>query len=116
MNISDERYKAGDIGEDDLLKMKLQLLQFQMDASAAELSRVQALSDLRQLLGYESVGPDYDVTPAFDYQAVKGNLDDFPGKPWRTDRTCRRQRWESTLRTASLRCKNPLPRGMSRGK
>ncbi len=80
VTISEERYKAGDIGEDDLLKMKLQLLQFQTDVSAAELSRVQGLSDLRQLLGYESVGPDYDVTGSFDYQAVKGNLDDFQAK------------------------------------
>jgi cobalt-zinc-cadmium efflux system outer membrane protein len=80
VNLTDERYKAGDIGEDDLLKMKLQLLQFQMDVSAAQLSRVQALSDLRQLLGYESVGPDYDVTPGFDYQPVKGNLDDLQAK------------------------------------
>ena len=80
VNIGEERYKAGDTGEDDLLKMKLQLLQFQTDVSAAELSRVQGLSDLRQLLGYESVGPDYDVTGAFDYQAVKGNLDDFQAK------------------------------------
>ena len=80
VDITEERYKAGDIGEDDLLKMKLQLLQFQMDVSAAQLSRVQALSDLRQLLGYESVGPDYDVTPAFDYQPVQGNLDDLQAK------------------------------------
>jgi cobalt-zinc-cadmium efflux system outer membrane protein len=80
VNISEERYKAGDTGEDDLLKMKLQLLQFQMDVSAAELSRVQGLSDLRQLLGYESVGPDYDVAGSFDYLAVKGNLDDFQAK------------------------------------
>jgi cobalt-zinc-cadmium efflux system outer membrane protein len=80
VDISEARYKAGDTGEDDLLKMKLQLLQFQMDVSAAELARVQGLSDLRQLLGYESVGPDYDVTGAFDYQAVKGNLDDFQAR------------------------------------
>src|SRR5450432_1620122 len=31
LNISEERYKAGDTAEDDLLKMKLQMLQFQMD-------------------------------------------------------------------------------------
>lgn len=80
VNITEARYKAGDIGEDDLLKMKLQLLQFQTDVSAAELSRVQGLSDLRQLLGYESVGPDYDVAGSFDYQAVKGNLEDFQAK------------------------------------
>ena len=41
---------------------------------------MQGLSDLRQLLGYESVGPDYDVTGSFDYQPVKGNLDDFQAK------------------------------------
>jgi cobalt-zinc-cadmium efflux system outer membrane protein len=77
VTIGEERYKAGDTGEDDLLKIKLQMLQFQTDVSAAELSRVQGLSDLRQLLGYESIGPDYNVTGAFDYQLVKGNLDDF---------------------------------------
>ena len=80
VNISEERYKAGDTGEDDLLKIKLQMLQFQMDVSAAQLSRVQALADLRQLLGYESVGPDYDVNGSFEYQPVKGNLDDFQAK------------------------------------
>src|ERR1700756_4655702 len=31
VNIAEERYKAGDIGEDDLLKIKLQMLQFQTD-------------------------------------------------------------------------------------
>ena len=55
MDISEARYKAGDISEDDLLKIKLQLLQFQTDVSQAQLARVQGLSDLRQLLGYESI-------------------------------------------------------------
>ncbi|MGC1463476.1 MAG: TolC family protein [Terracidiphilus sp.] len=77
VDIAEARYKAGDTGEDDLLKIKLQMLQFQMDVSAAKLAKVQGLSDLRQLLGYESVGPDYDVTGALDYQPVKGNLEDF---------------------------------------
>lgn len=77
LDISESRYKAGDISEDDLLKIKLQMLQFQTDVSAAQLARVQGLSDLRQLLGYESVPADYDVAGAFDYQPVKGNLEDF---------------------------------------
>jgi cobalt-zinc-cadmium efflux system outer membrane protein len=77
VDIAEARYKAGDIGEVDLLKIKLQMLQFQADVSAATLTRVQGLSDLRQLLGYESVGPDYDVAGAFDYQPVKGILEDF---------------------------------------
>jgi len=80
VDITEARYKAGDIGEDDLLKIKLQMLQFQTDLSAAQLARVQGLSDLRQLLGYESIGADYDVAGAFDYQPVSGNLDDFQAK------------------------------------
>jgi cobalt-zinc-cadmium efflux system outer membrane protein len=77
VDIAQARYKAGDIGEDDLLKIKLQMLQFQTDVSAAKLARVQGLSDLRQLLGYESIVADYDVSGSFDYQPVKGNVDDF---------------------------------------
>ncbi len=77
VDIAQARYKAGDIGEGDLLKIKLQMLQFQTDVSAARLARVQGLSDLRQLLGYESIAADYDVSGAFDYQPVKGNVDDF---------------------------------------
>lgn len=77
VDIAQERYKAGDIGEDDYLKIKLQLLQFQTDVSAAELARTQGLSDLRQMLGYESVGPDYDVAGSFKYQPVNGVLEDF---------------------------------------
>jgi len=77
VDIAQARYKAGDIGEGDLLKIKLQMLQFQTDVSAAKLARVQGLSDLRQLLGYESIAADYDVSGPFDYRPVKGNLDDF---------------------------------------
>ena len=35
VEIAEQRYKAGDIGENDYLKIKLQLLQFQTDVSAA---------------------------------------------------------------------------------
>lgn len=80
LDIAEARYKAGDIGENDLLKIKLQMLQFQTDASAAQLARVQGLSDLRQLLGYESIGPNYDVAGSFDYTPVNGNLEDFQAK------------------------------------
>jgi cobalt-zinc-cadmium efflux system outer membrane protein len=80
VDIGEARYKAGDIGEDDLLKIKLQMLQFQTDVSAAQLARVQGLSDLRQLLGYESIVADYDVAGSFDYQPVKGTMEDFQSK------------------------------------
>lgn len=80
VDIGEARFKAGDIGQGDLLKIKLQMLQFQTDVSAAQLARVQGLSDLRQLLGYESVPQDYDVAGSFDYQPVKGNVEDFEAK------------------------------------
>lgn len=78
--ISQAQYNAGDISEDDLLKIKLQQLQFQTDVSQAQLATVQDLSDLRQLLGYESVPADYDVAGQFEYQAIPGNLEDFQMK------------------------------------
>lgn len=80
VEIAEARYKAGDTGENDLLKIKLQMLQFQTDRSAAQLARAQGLSDLRQLVGYESIGPDYDVAGAFNFQTVPGNLEDFQSK------------------------------------
>src|SRR6185437_3453103 len=67
LHITEARYKAGDIGLDDLLKIQLQFLQFQTDVSQAKLARVQGLSDLRQLIGYEAVNADYDVASSFDY-------------------------------------------------
>jgi outer membrane protein, heavy metal efflux system len=84
VDIANTRYKDGDISEDDLLKIKLQLLQFQADVSAAQLARAQGLSDLRQLLGYESVPADYDVAANFAYQPVPGNLEDFEAKALQT--------------------------------
>src|SRR5579863_4988589 len=54
VDISDARFKAGDMSEGDLLKIKLQLLQFQSDVLNARLSKVQALTALRQQVGFES--------------------------------------------------------------
>jgi outer membrane protein, heavy metal efflux system len=61
----------------DLIKIKLQLLQFQMDVSAAGLARVQALASLRQLLGYESVPENYEVAGDLEYKPVKLGEDDL---------------------------------------
>ena len=77
VDLANLRYRAGAISEDDSLKIKLQLLQFETDLQQAQLAKIQALSDLRQLLGYESVSPDYDVAGPFDYQPVKGNVEDL---------------------------------------
>jgi outer membrane protein, heavy metal efflux system len=84
VNISEERYKAGEIGLDDFLKMKLQMLQFQMDVSQARLARTQGLSDLRQLLGYESIGENYDVSSSFEYEAMNSGLEDLQSAALKT--------------------------------
>lgn len=80
VDISDARYKAGDISEGDFLKIKLQLLQFQQDVLQAQLAKVQALVGLRQFLGYESVPEDFDVSSDFDYQPVQMKLEDLQAK------------------------------------
>jgi cobalt-zinc-cadmium efflux system outer membrane protein len=80
VDLSELSYKAGAISEDDYLKIKLQLLQFETDFQQALLAKAQALSDLRQLLGYESISEDYDVAGAFDYQPLKGNVEDMQMK------------------------------------
>ena len=68
VDISKERFRAGDMSEGDYLKIKLQLLQFQSDVSSAKLAKLQSLAALRQLLGFETVPDDYDVQGTLDYQ------------------------------------------------
>ena len=80
VDISERQYKVGGISENDFLMIKLQLLQFQTDVEQAQLAKVQALSDLRQLLGYGSVSGDYDVAASFEYQPIKVNLEDLQVK------------------------------------
>jgi outer membrane protein, heavy metal efflux system len=77
VEISQASFQAGAMSEGDLIKIKLQLLQFQMDVSAAKLARVQALASLRQLLGYESVPESYEVVGDLEYQPVKLGKDDL---------------------------------------
>jgi outer membrane protein, heavy metal efflux system len=80
VDIGEIQFKAGGISEDDYLKIELQLLQFETDLEQAQLARQQGLSDLRQLLGYESVSAEYDVVDAFDYMPLKANVDDLQMK------------------------------------
>src|ERR1700746_1458146 len=77
VDISEARHRAGDMSEGDLLKIKLQLLQFQTDVSTAQLARIQALAGLRQFLGFESIPDDYAVTGDLDYQPQNATLTDL---------------------------------------
>ncbi len=77
VDLSQSQYQAGAISEGDLLKIKLQLLQFQTDVSSAKLALLQSLLALRQLLGFESVTPDFDVVGALAYAPLHGNQEDL---------------------------------------
>lgn len=80
VDISEHQFNAGGLSQNDFLMIKLQLLQFESDLEQGQLSRAQSLSDLRQLLGYESVSAGYDVSSDFDYHPLKVNLEDLQMK------------------------------------
>ena len=80
VDIGETQYKSGYISEGDYLKIKLQLLQFQTDVSSARLARVQALVDLRTMLGYDAVPANYDVVGDLAYQPVPAKLEDLQTK------------------------------------
>jgi cobalt-zinc-cadmium efflux system outer membrane protein len=80
IDISEIRFKDGAISENDYLKIKLQLLQFQTDVQQASLARAQALSDLRQQLGYDSVPADYDILGEFEYRPLAVTLAELQAK------------------------------------
>ena len=75
VDIGESKYKSGGMSENDYLKIKLEMLQFETDYEQAQLDRAQNLSDLRQLLGYETVPADYDVVGAFDFLPLSVTLD-----------------------------------------
>jgi cobalt-zinc-cadmium efflux system outer membrane protein len=83
VDISAAQVKAGQLSEGDYLKISLQLLQFQMDVSAARLAKVQALVGLREFLGYNAVPANYDVIGDLAYEALKGNEEDLQMKALR---------------------------------
>lgn len=84
VDIGQAQYKAGAISEGDFLKIKLQLLQFQSDVANAKLAKVQALSALRDFLGFASVPDNYDVQGDLDYQPVHAGMDDLKSLALRT--------------------------------
>ena len=96
VDLNHARLVAGDLAEGDYLKISLQKLQFQQDVSSGELSLVQARAALRQLLGYQSVTDDYEVTGALVYKkqvvqladlgkASAGGPSGFAGRPQRRE-------------------------------
>lgn len=80
VNIGQSQYKAGDISEGDYLKIKLQLLQFQTDVSAAQVALVQAKAGLRQLVGYDALPANYGVIGNLNYAPLRLSLLDAEAK------------------------------------
>jgi len=80
VKISEDRYKAGDISEGDLLKIRVQQLQFQTDVASAQVSEVQSLANLRQLLGYDAIPADFQLEGELTYEPLSLNLDDLQMK------------------------------------
>ena len=75
VGIAKAQYTAGAISEGDLLKITVQLLQFQTDVSAAKVAKVQALASLREFLGYDAVPANYDVEGDLTYKPLSLNRD-----------------------------------------
>jgi cobalt-zinc-cadmium efflux system outer membrane protein len=84
VDIAKLQYKAGAISEGDLLKITVQLLQFQTDVSAAKVAKAQALATLREFLGYDAVPANYDVEGDLTYQPLELNRDDLLAKALKT--------------------------------
>jgi cobalt-zinc-cadmium efflux system outer membrane protein len=75
VDISETRYKAGDISQGDFLKIRLQLLQFETDVSSARVALAQAMLTLRQLIGYDAVAADYQISGELAYRPVPETLE-----------------------------------------
>jgi cobalt-zinc-cadmium efflux system outer membrane protein len=75
VGISQDEHQAGAMSKADLLKIQLQTLQFQTDVTSAKIALVQALNSLRQLIGFDAVPRNYDVSGQLAYEPVNLTLD-----------------------------------------
>jgi outer membrane protein, heavy metal efflux system len=80
VKISEDRFNAGAMSRNDLLKIQLQQLQFETDVNDARLAKTQALASLRQFLGFDSVPADYDVAGNLAYESVPLRLEDVQAR------------------------------------
>ena len=93
-----------------ILKIKLQLLQFQTDVSSARVAKVQALGSLRQLVGYASLPHDFDVVGDLDYQPLTVALADLQAKALASVLISRRRKRALRPPTARSRWPRPTPK------
>jgi cobalt-zinc-cadmium efflux system outer membrane protein len=77
LDISRERYKAGDIAEIDLDRLELQRVQFESDLQTAEVNLRTEKIQLLMLLNDRTPVEQLDVTGLFDFDDQIAPLDDF---------------------------------------
>jgi cobalt-zinc-cadmium efflux system outer membrane protein len=80
VKVSQDRFNAGALSKNDLLKIQLQTLQFETEVNTDRLAKVQALAALRQFLGFDSVPADYDVAGSLVYEPVPLRLEDVQAR------------------------------------
>ncbi len=77
VNISQAQYRAGAMSEGDLDTIKLQTLQYQTTVSGDRLALAQALSTLRQQVGFSALPASYGVVGKLAYLPVRDTLSDL---------------------------------------
>jgi cobalt-zinc-cadmium efflux system outer membrane protein len=80
LEISNDRYKAGDIAKLDYERLDLQLAQFESDLANALQNLVQASDQLQTLIGYEKPRADFDVIGDIVPPAITTPLPDLEQK------------------------------------
>jgi len=77
LDVNKERLRVGDLSQADFYKISLQMLQFQQDASAAEVALVQAKAALRQSVGFDALAEQFDVEGDLTYTKQTVTVDDL---------------------------------------
>ena len=77
---SEEKHKLGGLSKSDLVRIQLHVLQLRTDVNTARIAKVQALAILRQLLGYDSVPRDFDVSGKLAYEPQQLDLDELQAR------------------------------------
>jgi outer membrane protein, heavy metal efflux system len=76
LDVNRERLRAGDLAEADFFKISLQKLQFEQDASSAEVALVQAKAALRQHVGFDTLAEQFEVDGDLTYTKYNVTLED----------------------------------------
>jgi len=77
LDISRERYRAGDIAQVDLDRLELQRVQYESDLQTAEVNLRTSKIQLLMMLNDRTPIEQFDVSGAFDFSDQLASLDDF---------------------------------------